>query len=464
MNTFLWGYLKQIAALLFLLNMLTAVQANAQELKRRASLGIRAAPLSDSLANVYALKSGVVVSAVAANLTASALGIKQGDVLLSVNKRTLHTPAQLAELGQELYPGQPINIQLLRNGKKKSIKGKAVAKPLEKADKADVVYGQVPFRKGLLRTITYTPKTAGKHPAILFIPGFPCRSIDDYTTSAYNQLIRGWSDLGYVVMLVEKPGLGDNMNTPACIDIDLSTEIEAFEQGLLKLKQLPQVHPDNVFIFGHSMGGIVAPVLSQKYQLKGVMVYGSPYRPWFEFATEMFRFQAPTTGKDYVAHEATMRQLHHVMYRFFVLGQHPDTIAAADPAFKKILEEEFQHTGGDMFWSRDYRYWQEIDELNLTKAWAQTDEHVLSIWGEYDFEIVNAEDHKRIVEVVNHYHPGHATFLTMPETNHSLIVVPGMAEGVAQMNKRDLEYNKTHFNKNLVTETDAWMRKIMNSK
>ncbi|HEY4652822.1 MAG TPA: alpha/beta hydrolase, partial [Pontibacter sp.] len=324
-----------------------------------------------------------------------------------------------------------------------------------------IVYGQVPFRNGLLRTITYSPEKAGKHPAILFIPGFPCRSIDDYSTSAYNQLIRGWSDLGYVVMMVEKPGLGDNLNTPDCMEIDLTTEIEAFEQGLLKLKQLPQVDAENIFLFGHSMGGIIAPMLSQKHTFKGLMVYGSPYRPWFEFATEMFRFQGPVLGADYVAHEATMRDLHHVMYRFFVLRQHPDTIAAANPAYKKILQEDFQHQGGDQFWSRDYRYWQQIDELNLTKAWAETEEHVLSIWGEYDFEIVNAEDHKRIVDVVNHYHPGHATFLTMPETNHSLIKVEGMAEGVAQMNKRDLDYNKKNFNTDLITQTDAWMKRVM---
>lgn len=461
MNTFQSGNLQQLGRLFFILAILIAGQAEAQQLKRKATLGLRASALSDSLARVHQITSGIVVARVSPNSTAEVLGIRQGDIILSVNKKAVQTPADVASLNQLLSPGQTITLQLLRDGKKKSIKGKAVAKPLETAENAEVVYDQVAFRNGQLRTITYTPKAAGKHPAILFIPGFPCQSIDDYGASPYNQLIKGWSDLGYVVMLVEKPGLGDNLNTPSCFDIDLSTEIEAFEQGLLRLRQLPQVNPENVFIFGHSMGGIVAPILSQKHNLKGVMVYGSPYRPWFEFATEMFRFQAPATGKDYVAHEETMRQMYHVMYRFFVLGQHPDTIAAEDPAYKKILQEEFQHTGGDMFWSRDYRYWQEIDELNLTKAWAETDAHVLSIWGEYDFEIVNAEDHKRIVEVVNHYHPGHATFLTMPKTNHSMIVVPGMAQGVAQMNKRDLAFNKANFNKNLITETDAWMKRVM---
>ncbi len=335
---------------------------------------------------------------------------------------------------------------------------------MNKPDHASITYGQVPFREGQLRTITYTPANVTKSPAILFIPGFPCRSIDDYGNTPYEQLIEGWNDLGYVVMLVEKPGLGDNENTQDCMQIDLYTEIEAFEQGLLELKRLPEVDPENIFIFGHSMGGIVAPVISQKHSLKGVMVYGSPYRPWFEFAAEMFRFQKPLTGTDYVASEETLRQLHHVLYRYFVLRQHPSAIAAADPAYAKILQEEFQYHGGDEFWSRDYRYWQQIDEINLTKAWAETDEHVLSIWGEYDFQVVNAEDHKRIAEIVNHYHPGHATFLTMPKTNHSFIRVPGMAEGVEQMNKRDLEYNRTHFNTKLVQDTDAWMKKVMTSK
>ncbi|PRY09000.1 PDZ domain-containing protein [Pontibacter ummariensis] len=456
--------MKLSYALLFLFCVFSAFKAEAQDLKRRAYLGLHATSLPDSLAKRHGLSNGLLVAGVAPKSTAETMGIRKGDVLLSINKRQLNKTSDLTELAKTLYPGQALATQLVQNGKRNSIKGTAIARPLEVAPNTEVVFSQVPFQDGLLRTITYKPRKEGKHPAILFIPGFPCRSIDDYGSSSYSQLVKGWSELGYIVMLVEKPGLGDNVNTPDCLQIDLYAEIEAFEQGLKGLQNLPEVDKENVFIFGHSMGGIIAPVLTQKYQLKGVMVYGSPYRPWFEFAADMFRFQKPVTGTDYVAHEETMRHLHHVLYRFFVLGQHPDTIATADPAYKKILQEEFQHTGGDMFWSRDYRYWQEIDELNLTKAWAETDEAVLSIWGEYDFEVVHAEDHKRIVEVVNHYHPGNATFLTMPKTNHSLIEVSGMAEGVKQMSKRDLQYNKSHFNTKIVTDTDQWMRAVMTTK
>ncbi|MBF8964066.1 PDZ domain-containing protein [Pontibacter sp. FD36] len=435
--------------------------AKAQELKRRAFLGLHTSPLPDSLARAHNLENGLLVAAVAPGSTASALGIGKNDILLSVNKKHLSKPDDIAALNKTLYPHQVVTAQLLRGGKKKSLKGKAVGRTAEAPANANIVYSQVPFRGGHLRTITYKPKNGTKSPAILFIPGFPCRSIEDYTNTAYGQLIKGWSELGYLVMLVEKPGLGDNELTQDCMQIDLYTEIEAFEQGLLELKRLPEVDQENIFLFGHSMGGIVAPVISQKHRLKGVMVYGSPYRPWFEFAADMFRFQKPLTGTDYVESEETMRQLHHVLYRYFVLGQHPSTIAAADPAYKKILQEEFQYNGGDEFWSRDYRYWQQIDEINLTKAWAETEEYVLSIWGEYDFQVVNAEDHKRIAEIVNHYHPGNATFLTMPKTNHSFVIVPGMAEGVAQMNKRDPEYNRTHFNTKLIQDTDTWMKKVM---
>ncbi|WP_181163789.1 alpha/beta fold hydrolase [Pontibacter mangrovi] len=447
--------------MLLLSGVAMAREAGAQELKRRADLGLRVSSLPDSLAREHRLRSGLLATGTLPASTADALGIRQGDILLSINKKQLTAPVELYELNQSMQLGQDLDVRLLRKGKKIRLQGKMQPRPLEHSSNAQVRYGQVAFRGGLLRTITYSPRQAGRHPAILFIPGFPCQSIDDYGASAYGQLIRGWSERGYVVMLVEKPGLGDNVNTPDCMEIDLRTEIEAFEQGLVQLKGYEQVDPEKVFLFGHSMGGIIAPMLSQKHRLRGVMVYGSPYRPWFEFATEMFRFQAPIAGTDYVAHEATMRTLYHVMYRFFVLAQHPDTIAAADPAYRKILQEAFQHQGGDQFWSRDYRYWQQIDELNLTRAWAETEAHVLSIWGEYDFEIVNDEDHKRIVEVVNHYHPGHGTFLAMPGTNHSLIKVDGMAQGVAQMKKRDPDYNRSHFNTALITETDAWIKRVL---
>ncbi|MDX5422239.1 MAG: alpha/beta fold hydrolase [Hymenobacteraceae bacterium] len=438
-------------------------KTEAQELPRRAILGLQATALSDSLAQKHGLPHGMLVVSLTPGATAQQMGIRVGDILYAVDQQPVHTPQELAAVNQRLRPGKALSIQVLRNGKRKSLRGKALPRPLVTTPSAKVSYGQVPFRQGLLRTITYAPHTPGRHPAVLFIPGFPCRSIDDYEGTPYSQLIEGWSKLGYVVMMVEKPGLGDNVDTPDCLQIDLFTEIEAFEQGLLHLRQHPGVNSQEVFVFGHSMGGIIAPVLSQKHDLKGVMVYGSPYRPWFEFAADMFRFQRPALGADYIESEKTMRLLHHVLYRYFVLAQHPDTIAAADPAYKKILEEEFQHKGGDFFWSRDYRYWQQIDQLDLTKAWAETDERVLAIWGEYDFQVVNADDHKGIVDIVNHYHPGHATFLKLEGTNHSFIKVPGMVEGVKQMQKRDAAYNRTHFNTRLVTETDAWMRQVLQS-
>ncbi|WP_439879584.1 alpha/beta fold hydrolase [Pontibacter sp. MBLB2868] len=458
--------MKHIFILFLLFGILFFPQAKAQKLARRAYLGLSTTSLPDTIATAHELKNGVLVTAIAAGSTAKMIGIEINDIILSINQKQVINPIAIEGLGKTLYPNQVVTVQLIRDTKRKTIKGRAVGRPpVEEPDtNTNIVYSQVPFRGGQLRTITYKPNNAGKSPAILFIPGFPCRSIEDYYKTSYGQLIKGWSKLGYIVMLVEKPGLGDNDNTPDCMQIDLYTEIEAFEQGLLELKRLQAVDHDNIFIFGHSMGGIIAPVLSQKHSLKGVMVYGSPYRPWFEFAADMFRFQKPLTGTDYIDSEVTMRQLHHVLYRYFVLKQHPSTIAAADPAFQKILQEEFQYNGGDEFWSRDYRYWQQIDEINLTKAWAETEEHVLSIWGEFDFEVVNAEDHKHIVEIVNHYHPGHATFLTMPKTNHSFITVPGMKEGVELMGKRDQLYNRTHFNTKLIEDTDAWMKKIMTNK
>ena len=454
---------KFLCSAFLVIGIFLITDTQAQELPRRAILGLQATPLPDSLSQKNGVSKGLLVTSLTPGATAQQMGIIIGDIIYAVNQQTVHTPQDLIALDQHLSPGKILNVQVLRKGKRKRLQGKALPRPKITAPSAKVTYGQVPFRQGLLRTITYAPQTPGKHPAILFIPGFPCRSIDDYENTPYSQLIEGWSKLGYVVMLVEKPGLGDNLQTPDCLQIDLFTEIEAFEQGLLHLKQHPDVNSQELFIFGHSMGGIIAPVLSQKHALRGVMVYGSPYRPWFEFAADMFRFQRPALGADYIESEDTMRLLHHVLYRYFVLGQHPDTIAAADPAYKKILEEEFQHKGGDFFWSRDYRYWQQIDQINLTKAWAETDEHVLAIWGEYDFQVVNADDHKGIIEIVNHYHPGHGTFLELEGTNHSFITVPGMVEGVKQMQKRDAEYNRTHFNTRLVTETDAWMRQVLQS-
>ena len=66
----------------------------------------------------------------------------------------------------------------------------------------------------------------------------------------------------------------------------------ATEQGLKALAAYDFVDRDNIVIFGHSMGGVMAPLIAAEAPVKGIAVYGTVAKTWYEYFGENFRRQA----------------------------------------------------------------------------------------------------------------------------------------------------------------------------
>ena len=237
----------------------------------------------------------------------------------------------------------------MRAGKEQVLEAKAVGRPLETSEISEVIYDEIPFQVGTLRSIINKPNKGGKLPAILFIPGYPCASYDNMNPiHPYRKLIDAFIEKGYVVMRVEKPGVGDGEFPIPCDQIDIATENAAFEAGYQALKKYSFVDTENIFIFGHSLGGLTAPIVASKVNPKGVIVYGTAYEPWWEYLMRMLRMQNPLFGVDFVENEKDMRLYHHLLYRQYVLKQSPKELAAENEDFGRLLRRDF-HVG----WRRD---------------------------------------------------------------------------------------------------------------
>ncbi len=455
--------MKKLSTLLFLCFYI-AFQLPAQTLQRKAFLGIKPQELNDSIAKASKVSEtkGILVLEVVPHSTAESLKLKPQDVVTAINKQPVTTLPQLLEPFQKLHQHEPVAITVVRGKKKLNLKGKTVGRPLEKSDeKTELVYDQVKFGNGYLRAIVTRPKGSGKFPAILFIPGYNCGSIDTYNQGAYGKLIKGWNDKGYAVMRIEKSGMGDNENTAPCQDVDMYTEIATFEAGYKHLKTYSFVDTANLFLFGHSMGGVIAPVIAEKYNPKGVMVYGTVFRPWFEFMIDLVRKQNIMTGADYVENEKLTRQMQTVYYEFFVLKKSPAEIAQ-NPALTAIAARELDYKpNSSLMWGRHYKFWQQLDELNMAQSWRNTLSNVLAIWGSADWISFEEEEHTVIADLVNKYHPGKGTYLKLENTNHGFIKMPSMLEGIKLSAPA---YNEQHFNFGLVEETDKWMKSKLNTK
>src|SRR5262245_1422795 len=82
-------------------------------------------------------------------------------------------------------------------------------------------------------------------------------------------------------MRVDRPGCGDSEGGP-CRDVDFETEIDGYREALRALKQVDFVDSGKVFLFGHSLGGSMGPIIAADEPVRGIAGYGSGAQTWFE--------------------------------------------------------------------------------------------------------------------------------------------------------------------------------------
>lgn len=88
----------------------------------RARLGITLTPLSDQLASYFGVREGVLVSAVESGSPAAQAGIRAGDVITTINGRTIDEPADVTASIRGTGPGSTLEIRLVRERKEMTVK------------------------------------------------------------------------------------------------------------------------------------------------------------------------------------------------------------------------------------------------------------------------------------------------------------------------------------------------------
>jgi pimeloyl-ACP methyl ester carboxylesterase len=287
--------------------------------------------------------------------------------------------------------------------------------PFEAQPDFDIEYDEATAGDFRVRTILTLPRRPGKLPAVMLVQGVGCFSVDHPVTGddAYQKILYALTRAGYVTMRVDKPGMGDSEGGP-CLEAGFHRELAAYRAGLSALKRCRFVDPGRVFLFGHSMGGVMAPLLAATEPLAGVAVYGTVFKSWLEYELENSRRQEYLRGEDPAAIEETMRARHRFLSLLYVERWPLERILEEHPEFReKWTAPPVLYAG------KHHRYFQEIYDLNLAREWQKVAAPVLAIWGTSDF--VSTEwDHARIAEVVNSRHPGNGAFHALPGIDHSM--------------------------------------------
>jgi len=356
---------------------------------------------------------------------AARLGLKQGDILVTVNGTQVSTAQSVVDAFTATPIGGTLRVTALRGGKNLSLSARQAPHPDEAYPNGVVRYGQVDIGPTRLRDILVMPKDVADPPVLFYISGYSCGSIEATgPQSLYGTLVRSFIDAGIAFYRVEKPGVGDSRGGTHCHDQTLADEIDVLRASYRHLIGLG-FPADRIFILGHSLGGIEAPLVTADMPPpRGIVPYGVMLKNWGDYIQDITTFQDfATVGADPVEAYKQGERDRPILQAFFFGHQSFQQIVAANPAAADRLKAIFFWDGGDHAYGRSWHLLQDLAGVNFPDAWARVPTNILSLYGAVDEIALTSEDQRRIVDIVNYYRPGSARFVEVPNTMHFMDLV-----------------------------------------
>lgn len=426
-----------------LLFVVLAALAGAQDkLPRKGFFGAGFAPVTPEVRQQRKLPegAGVLVGNVFPGTTAEKGGIKAQDVILAINGKPVTSPGDVGSFVTTNPPGTNFEVTVNRDGKEEKLKLTVAAKPNDKGDNYDVIYDHVVSNGHRIRTIVSKPtNVSGKRPVIFLIQGIGYVSQDTPLTGpgGYNRILKAFNDRGYVTVRVDKPGLGDSEGGPANT-VDFDRELDAFRQAMKSLGKYDFIDQNNIFIFGHSMGGCQGPIIASEFKVKGLAVYGTVVRTWNEYVVENTRRQASLAGQSHGALDAEMRPFMAAVH--FVIDQkmEPAEVKAKYPYLASAVDN-FTPDGKTMS-GMPLPYWRQCFAYNYGQYWEKLDTNVLAMWGENEF-IASQVDHPLIADIVNKKNPGKGKYVLVPQSDHGFFKTTSIEDSFRKWPQPGKEFN-----------------------
>lgn len=391
-------------------------------LARRGSLGVAFSPLPADKAKALNLEAGVglVASSTIPGLTGEKAGLKAGDIIVTINGKPARAQG-LSAYVRDLQVGKPVSFGVVRDDKPTELKADLVEKARDPGNSNyKVEYSHIVSHGKKMRTIITMPTKRGKHPALFFIQGFSPVSYDFTLATSKGDvatidgpILHDFANQNFVTMRIEKPGVGDSEGGPFN-DMDYMTELDIYKQALKQLKAWPSVDASNIFIFGHSMGGAFGPMVAAEDKVRGICVYGTAARTWFEYLLDTLRYQGLVAGDTFENTDESVRQSAKVVSLAFLFDNTAEQIKKAHPELTPYVDGLFPN---GRFNEKALIFWRQLNQINFPSYWVKTDAHVLAVRGASDFVTYNA-DHKLIADVINKVTPGKGSWLELPDSDH----------------------------------------------
>ncbi|MDQ3282782.1 MAG: alpha/beta fold hydrolase [Acidobacteriota bacterium] len=389
---------------------LCATAAHA-DLPRRAAAGLA----------VGAEEETVIVRDVFPNTAAQQAGLQRGDVIVSIDSEAVSTAEDVTSRLGRKKAGNLARIEYIRANEKGVATLTMKEWPREQSEIYDVTYGEVTADGNHYRTLLTQPKSGPARATIFMVQGVGCASIDNPPPGhSYRALVNSFTRNGFATLRVDKPGVGDSEGGP-CKTAAFATEVNAYRAALSTLKDR-----QNVFYFGHSMGGIMAPLITSAHpSVRGIVVYGTTYRSWFQYTLDNLHRQGRMEGASYEALADDLRGAERFNALFFAEKWPIEKIVAQYPVYKEMFPDG-TYAGG-----KAGKYFQDMYDAETIKAWKATNAPVLAVYGASDF-VTEAREHEMLAKAVNSWRPGTARFVQLEGIDHWLRNAPDQKQSAEQ--------------------------------
>lgn len=381
-----------------------------------------------------AVDGGAEVLSVNPAASGARIGLAVGDVIVAVDGAATPNNGAVVSALRTKTAGATIRVDIRRGTARQTLSGVLSGRPLEEFENGTVRLGAVSHAGGQLRTIMATPnRPATGNPVIYFVQGVTCMTIESTGPDhPYAGFVEGMLERGIAVYRIEKSGMGDSRGGTPCEQTDYQAEIAGFAAGYDDLVRRQGVDPSRIIVFGHSMGGIQAPVLfTPDRPVRGIAVMGTGMTPWQDYLLDVFRWQPVLQGAATAAQgeeaAATLRPL--------INGLMNDpggarAVVAAMPEFEGVMRSDLGWDGADTWMGRSSAYWRGVGAQRTGTAWQAVRVPVLVLHGGKDLAVVDDRDARRIAHIVNTTEGGLATYVDLPDTEHGFTIVGGRFDPV----------------------------------
>jgi pimeloyl-ACP methyl ester carboxylesterase len=195
---------------------------------------------------------------------------------------------------------------------------------------------------------------------------------------------------GFRVMRFELRGFGDSEGEDyrrADFDTEVHDNVAAFDY-LAKRHDITQV-----FVYGHSTGGMIASLLAQKRKIAGLITSCTIGRTFYERMVETLRIQGEFAGDSAVDIENDIKDL-LFLTTSIAQGESLETIRERSPALDRFITQKNR-----IMDNRTEEYWRQQLNLNLSDIYSKVTNPVLIIYGLSDY-LTQLTCHEHIRDVL----------------------------------------------------------------